>query len=43
MRPKKRTKELEALAPRAEATWEKVVKLLEVKQAQPYDRSPPDN
>lgn len=36
---KKRIKELEKLAPKVEATWQKVVKLLEVKQAQPYDQA----
>jgi hypothetical protein len=36
---KKRLKELEALAPKVEETWQTVVKLLEVKQAQPYDQA----
>jgi hypothetical protein len=36
---KTRIKELKALAPRVEETWQQVVKLLEVKQALPYDQA----
>jgi hypothetical protein len=35
----KRIKELEKLAPKETQTWQKVVKLIEVKQAQPYDEA----
>jgi hypothetical protein len=36
---KKRTQALAALAPKEAQTWERVVKLIEVKQAQPYDEA----
>lgn len=36
---KKRIKELDALAPHEEETWKQVVKLLEAKQAKPYDEA----
>jgi hypothetical protein len=35
----KRTKALQALAPKEAQTWERVVKLIEVKQSQPYDEA----
>ena len=36
---KKRIKELEALALKEAQTWEQVVKLIELKQAKPYDEA----
>jgi hypothetical protein len=36
---KQRVKELEALAPREAQTWKKVVDLIELKQAKPYDEA----
>lgn len=36
---KKRIQELEALAPRAAQTWERVVELIALKQAKPYDEA----
>lgn len=36
---KKRLKELEALAPREAQTWKRVVELIELKQAKPYDEA----
>ncbi len=36
---KKRTQALAALAPKEAQTWERVVKLIEVKQSQPYDEA----
>ncbi len=36
---KKRIKELEALAPREVQTWKRVVELIELKQAKPYDEA----
>lgn len=36
---KKRIKELEALAPREAQTWKRVVELIELKQAKPYDEA----
>jgi hypothetical protein len=36
---KKRIQELEALAPKEAQTWEQVVKLIELKQAKPYDEA----
>ena len=35
----KQTKTLQALAPKEAPTWERVVKLIEVKQSQPYDEA----
>jgi hypothetical protein len=35
----KRIKELEALAPKAEQTWQKILDLIAVKQALPYDQA----
>jgi hypothetical protein len=36
---KKRIKELEALAPKEAQTWKRVVELIELKQAKPYDEA----
>lgn len=36
---KKRTKELEALAPQAAQTWKRIEELIELKQSKPYDQA----